>query len=70
MRTNDQILARMRSHDTLLCAGLDPDIRKLPIEILKKPGTEEEKVFEFLRGVVDATGAHVCTYKEYSLILR
>lgn len=63
MRANDQLLARMRSHSTLLCAGLDPDPRKLPREILEKPGTDEEKVLEFLRGAVDATGAHVCAYK-------
>jgi orotidine-5'-phosphate decarboxylase len=53
----------MRSQDTLLCAGLDPDLRKLPREILEKPGTDEEKVLEFLRGAVDATGMHVCAYK-------
>lgn len=63
MRANDQLLARMRSHGTLLCAGLDPDRRKLPLEVLEKPGTDEEKILEFLRGAVDATGAHVCAYK-------
>ncbi len=34
MHMSDQILARMRSHSPLLCAGLDPDIRKLLIEAL------------------------------------
>jgi len=63
MHANDQLLARMRSHGTLLCAGLDPDLRKLPPDVFEKPGTAEEKVFEFLRGAVDATGAHVCAYK-------
>lgn len=63
MRANDQLLARMRSHGTLLCAGLDPDLRKLPREVLEKPGTNEEKVLAFLRGAADATGAHVCAYK-------
>lgn len=63
MNTNEQIMARMHSHGTLLCAGLDPDRRKLPPEILEKSGTDEEKVLEFLRGVVDATGTHVCAYK-------
>ena len=63
MRANDKILTRMRSHDTLLCVGLDPDMRKLPIEVLKRLRTKEEKIFEFLRGVVDATGMHVCMYK-------
>ncbi|MBI2459149.1 MAG: orotidine-5'-phosphate decarboxylase [Parcubacteria group bacterium] len=63
MRANDQIFARMRSHGTLLCVGLDPDRHKLPIEVLEKPGTDEEKVFDFLQGVIDATGAYVCAYK-------
>lgn len=63
MNANRQILARMHSHGTLLCAGLDPDIKKLPIEILKKSGTDEEKIFEFLRGAVDATGPYICAYK-------
>ncbi|EKD23652.1 MAG: orotidine 5'-phosphate decarboxylase, partial [uncultured bacterium] len=63
MNANEQIMVRMRSHGTLLCAGLDPDLRKLPFEVLKKSGTDEEKVFEFLRGVVNATGTHVCAYK-------
>lgn len=63
MRAIDQIFARMRANNTLLCAGLDPDRRKLPLEVLEKPGTDEEKVFEFLRGAIDATGPHVCAYK-------
>ncbi len=63
MRANDQLLMRMCSHDTLLCAGLDPDLRKLPREVLEKSVADEEKVLEFLRGAVDATRTHVCAYK-------
>jgi orotidine-5'-phosphate decarboxylase len=63
MTTNEQILARMRSQKTLLCVGLDPDLRKLPSELLSKSITNEEKILEFLRGVVDVTGPHVCVYK-------
>ena len=63
MNTSSQILTRMCSHDTLLCVGLDPDIWKLPGEILKKSWSDEEKVLEFLQGVVDLTGQHVCAYK-------
>lgn len=63
MKTNQKILDRMHSHNTLLCVGLDPDLRKLPLEILAKPNTDEEKVLEFLQGVIDATGEHACTYK-------
>ncbi|EKD33549.1 MAG: orotidine 5'-phosphate decarboxylase, partial [uncultured bacterium] len=63
MHANDQLLARMRSHGTLLCAGLDPDLRKLPPEVIEKSGTDEEKVLKFLQGAVDATGTHICAYK-------
>lgn len=63
MRANDKLLAQMRSHSTLLCAGLDPDLKRMPREILEKPGADEEKVLEFLRGAVDVTGTHVCAYK-------
>jgi orotidine-5'-phosphate decarboxylase len=49
--------------DTLLCVGLDPDMRKLPHEILEMTGSDEEKVFEFLCGVVNVTVEHVCAYK-------
>ncbi|MFA5945511.1 MAG: orotidine-5'-phosphate decarboxylase [Patescibacteria group bacterium] len=63
MRAKDQILKRMRSPGTLLCAGLDPDLRKLPVELLEAFGSDEEKILRFLRGVVDATGSHVCAYK-------
>jgi len=63
MKTNEQILVRMKSHDTLLCCGLDPDIKKMPSEITEKKISDEDKVLEFLRTVVDITAPHVCTYK-------
>ncbi len=63
MRSNDQILSRMHSHGTLLCVGLDPDRRKLPPEILESSGDDEEKILEFLKGVVDAVAEHVCAFK-------
>lgn len=63
MKTNDQILERMKSHNTLLCCGLDPDLKRMPPEIIGRKTSDEEKVFEFLRGVVDVTASHVCAYK-------
>ena len=68
MRANDKLMARMRSRGTMLCAGLDPDLRKLPPEVFEKPGTAEEKVFGFVRGSVDATGGHVCAYKSQKVV--
>lgn len=63
MKANEQIFARMKSHNTLLCCGLDPDLRKIPLEIVEKKTSKEDKVLEFLRAVVDVTAAHVCAYK-------
>ena len=63
MRAIDQIFERMKTHNTLLCCGLDPDLDKMPPEITEKKISDEEKVFDFLRTVVDATAMHVCAYK-------
>jgi orotidine-5'-phosphate decarboxylase len=63
MKANEQILKRMRVHDTLLCCGLDPDLKKMPPEIIGENISDEEKVLVFLRGVVDMTAPHVCAFK-------
>lgn len=63
MKTNEQILERMKTHDTLLCCGLDPDMKKMPPEIIGRNTSDEEKVLAFLRGVVDVTAPHVCAFK-------
>lgn len=63
MKANEQIFARMKSHNTLLCCGLDPDLRKVPLEIVGKKTSDEDKTLEFLRAVVDITASHVCVYK-------
>jgi len=63
MKANAQIFERMRIHNTLLCCGLDPDLRKMPPELAGKNISDEEKVLQFLQGAVDATAPHVCAYK-------
>jgi orotidine-5'-phosphate decarboxylase len=63
MKTSDQILERMKTHDTLLCCGLDPDLKKMPSEIVGKEISDEEKVFTFLQGVIDVVSPHVCAFK-------
>lgn len=63
MKMNEQILERMKTHDTLLCCGLDPDLKKMPPEIIGRNTSDEEKVIAFLLGVVDVTASHVCAFK-------
>ena len=46
-------------NDSLLCVGLDPDIRKLPPKVAGAP----RPFFEFNRAIVDATCDLVCCYK-------
>jgi orotidine-5'-phosphate decarboxylase len=63
MNISNQIFERMRSHNTLLCCGLDPDIRKIPIEIIEKYDSDEKRILEFLYNVIDITAEYVCVYK-------
>lgn len=48
-----------KKNNSLLCVGLDPDIKKLPacVKGLENP------IFEFNKKIIDATCAHVCSYK-------
>lgn len=63
MKANELIFERMKANDTLLCCGLDPDLKKIPLEIIKRQTSDEDKIFEFLQGVVNITAPHVCVYK-------
>lgn len=59
----EKLQRRMLSHDTLVCVGLDPDVTKMPLEILDQPGSIESKIYAFLTTVIDLTSEHVCAYK-------
>lgn len=63
MKTVDKILARMKLCNTLVCCGLDPDLKKIPFEISELKISDEEKVYKFICSVVDLTSSHVCVYK-------
>ena len=49
----DKLDAACRANRSLLCVGLDPDPRRMPVS----------DVFEFNRAIVDATADLVCAYK-------
>src|SRR3989344_3397910 len=59
----EMLFQRMIQHNTLLCCGLDPDLHRLPAEILDRVGTDEDRTLQFLQVVVDVTAEHVCAYK-------
>lgn len=49
----------VRRNSSLLCIGLDPDFKKIPIHFLKP----ENPFFEFNKSIIDATHDLVCAYK-------
>ena len=48
-----------KNNNSLLCVGLDPDLKKIPQIVLKLP----YPIFEFNKSIVDSTADLVCAYK-------
>lgn len=55
----DEIFKQIEKKQTFLCVGLDPDMRKMPIHLLK----EKDPVFEFNKQLIEATADHCVAYK-------
>ena len=51
--------AAWQTNNSLLCVGLDPDPAKFPSHLKNKP----EAIFDFCKGIVDATAGLVCCFK-------
>jgi orotidine-5'-phosphate decarboxylase len=48
-----------RQNNSLVCIGLDPDLERLPANLHKA----DKPIFEFNKGIIDATADLVCAYK-------
>ena len=59
----DSLMTRMGAADTLVCCGLDPDVRRLPAEIVNQHATDAERVQRFLAEVITLASPHVCAFK-------
>lgn len=59
MRFAERLEAAAKRNDSLLCVGLDPDIRRFPVHLR----TEPSAIVEFNRAIIDATFDLVCAYK-------
>lgn len=53
MKFIDKLVGASRRSNSLLCVGLDPDPRRLPVK----------DVFEFNKAIIDATSDLTCAYK-------
>lgn len=63
MNALEVIRRRMKERDTLVCAGIDPNLERMPEEIRSLKASDEEKVFVFLKDYVDVVAPHVCAFK-------
>lgn len=57
--TRSQIFDKIKSKESFLCVGLDPDMDKIPPHLLDY----EDPVFEFNKAIIDATHPYVIAYK-------
>jgi orotidine-5'-phosphate decarboxylase len=54
-----QLAAAWQANNSLLCVGLDPDVKKLPKSLQGKP----DAILQFGKAIVDATADLVCAFK-------
>ncbi|MFO7756301.1 MAG: orotidine-5'-phosphate decarboxylase [Bacteroidales bacterium] len=55
----DDLFKKIQEKKSFLCIGLDSDIEKIPASLLDK----EDPVFEFNRGIIEATHSYTVAYK-------
>ncbi len=56
---NAKLAAAWAANDSLLCVGIDPDIKRFPKHLAGRPGA----ILEFGKAIVDATADLVCAFK-------
>ena len=57
--TRAELIAQIRAKQSYLCVGLDSDIEKIPAHLKDA----EDPIFEFNKGIVEATSAKCVSYK-------
>ncbi len=57
-----EIFENIRQKRTFLCVGLDTDIRKIPLHLLRGSGGDDP-VFIFNRAIIEATAPYCIAYK-------
>lgn len=56
-----QLIEQIRKKENFLCVGLDPDLNKIPVHLIKN--SEDDAVFEFNKSIIDATHEFCVAYK-------
>jgi len=60
--TRQELIFQIKTKQSFLCVGLDPDIEKLPKHLLQ----EEDAIFAFNKAIIDATHQYCVSYKPNS----
>ena len=55
----DKLDKSVKDNNSLLCVGLDIDLKKMPVSLLNK----EDPIFHFNKAIIDSTKDLVCAYK-------
>lgn len=59
MRFIDQINHAWQHNNSLLCVGLDPDVKRFPAELVQRPTA----IFDFCKAIIDASADLACAFK-------
>lgn len=57
--TRKELIQQIKTKQSFLCVGLDPDLDKIPTHLLES----EDPVFEFNKAIIDATKDYCVAYK-------
>lgn len=57
--TREELVSQIKKKSSLLCVGLDTDIKKIPPHLLKY----DDPIFEFNKQIIDATSEFCVAYK-------
>lgn len=57
--TRAELIHEIKTKKSFLCVGLDPDIEKIPKHLLD----ENDPIFEFCKGIIDATAPYCIAFK-------
>ena len=55
----EKLTGAWRANNSLLCVGIDPDLKRFPAHLAGRPGA----IAEFGRAIIDATADLVCAFK-------
>ena len=59
----NRLIRMIRLNHSRVCCGLDPDLKKIPVEITSCGIRTDQKIEKFINEVVDLTIENVCAYK-------